>query len=156
MTQRSIAHGSFTLDRRYPAKPARVFKALSDPAAKKQWFNGPEEWGPDQHEMDFRIGGRETSVGGPPEGPLHKFDAIYQDIVRDHRIIYTYEMSLDDTKISVSLATFEITPDGDGSRLVLTEHGAFLDGFDDAGGRERGTTDLLDALGAYLARQAAN
>ena len=34
--------------------------------------------------------------------------------------------------------------------LKLTEQGAFLDGFDDAGGRERGTALLLDKLGASL------
>jgi uncharacterized protein YndB with AHSA1/START domain len=35
---------------------------------------------------------------------------------------------------------------GKGTRLVLTEQGAFLDGYDDAGSRERGTGGLLDAL----------
>jgi hypothetical protein len=35
----------------------------------------------------------------------------------------------------------------------VTEQGAFLDGFDDPGLRERGTIDLLDALRAELARQ---
>ena len=44
----------------------------------------------------------------------------------------------------------ELQPDGDGTRLVFTEQGAFLDGFDDPGLRERGTADLLDALGASL------
>jgi len=32
----------------------------------------------------------------------------------------------------------------------MTEQGAFLDGYDDAGSRERGTQQLLDALGASL------
>jgi len=32
----------------------------------------------------------------------------------------------------------------------LTEQGAFLDGYDDAGSREEGTGHLLDALGASL------
>jgi activator of Hsp90 ATPase-like protein len=33
-----------------------------------------------------------------------------------------------------------------GTRLKLTEQGAFLDGYDDAGSRERGTGSLMDAL----------
>ena len=37
-----------------------------------------------------------------------------------------------------------------GTHLVMTEPGAYLDGYDDAGSRERGTQHLLDALGASL------
>jgi hypothetical protein len=33
---------------------------------------------------------------------------------------------------------------------MVTEQGAFLDGYDDAGAREQGTGLLLDALGASL------
>jgi hypothetical protein len=40
-----------------------------------------------------------------------------------------------------------IKPKGAGTRLVVTEKGAFLDGYDDAGSRERGTGLLLDRLG---------
>jgi hypothetical protein len=34
--------------------------------------------------------------------------------------------------------------------LKVTEQGAFLDGYDDAGSREHGTGDLLDKLGKSL------
>ena len=62
-------------------------------------------------------------------------------------------MRLDDKKISVSLATMEIMPPAPAARrLKVTEQGAFLDGYDDAGSRERGTGFLLDKLGASLAR----
>ncbi len=57
-------------------------------------------------------------------------------------------------KLSVSLATIELTPAGKGTRLVLTEQGAFLDGYDDNGSRERGTNELIEKLGAWLARTA--
>jgi uncharacterized protein YndB with AHSA1/START domain len=36
------------------------------------------------------------------------------------------------------------------SGVVMTEQGAFLDGYDDAGSREHGTHFLLDALGDSL------
>jgi uncharacterized protein YndB with AHSA1/START domain len=64
-------------------------------------------------------------------------------------------MHLDDARISVSLATVEFTPEGAGTRLVFTEQGAFLDGYDDPAQRERGTRDLLDALDTALARALA-
>jgi len=78
------------------------------------------------------------------------FDATSPDIVQDRRIVFAYSMHLDDRRISVSLTTIEIWPDGDGARLSFTEQGAFLDGYDDAGSRERGTGELLDKVEASL------
>lgn len=150
MTERSTAHATFVIERFYDTSPARVFHALADPQAKRNWFVGPEEWGVAKWEMDFRVGGREVNSGGPKEGPTHTFHALYHDIVPDERIIYSYDMHLDDIRISVSLATIELKPEGAGTRLTFTEQGAFLDGYDDAGSRERGTRELLDALGASL------
>ena len=65
----------------------------------------------------------------------------------DARIVTAYEMHLDGTRISVSLGTVDIKPEGNGTRLTYTEQGAFLDGFDKPEIREKGTTELLDALG---------
>jgi len=88
--------------------------------------------------------------GGPPGGTVHYYNAIYQDIVPDQRIVLTYEMHLDKTRISVSLGTTEFKPAGKGTRLVYTEQAVFLDGYDDAGSRERGTRGLFDNLAAFL------
>ena len=63
MTKRSVAHATFTIERKYEAAPARVFAAFATREAKARWFSGPPEWGPDEGEMDFRVGGRETSRG---------------------------------------------------------------------------------------------
>jgi uncharacterized protein YndB with AHSA1/START domain len=157
LNKRSVSHATFVIERRYPASVARVYRALSDPATKGKWFVPPEAWDKETHQMDFRIGGVETSIGGPVGGPVHKFIAVYQDIVPNERIVYSYHMTLDDLRISVSVATFEIIPDGDHTQLRLTEMGAYLDGFDDGGKlREQGTNGLLDGLGAFLARTAAN
>ncbi len=154
MTTRSLEHGSFSIDRVYDASPARVFAAWADPAAKARWFTGPEHWVGFSHELDFRIGGREVSSGGPEGGPVHTYRALYWDIVQDERIVFTYEMLMDGTRISVSLATVELTPDGSGTRLSITEHGAFLDGHDFAAQRAQGTGSLLDALGRALQSDA--
>jgi hypothetical protein len=50
----------------------------------------------------------------------------------------------------VSLATIELKPGGKGTKLIFTEQGAFLDGYDNAGSQERGTRGLLGALDASL------
>jgi uncharacterized protein YndB with AHSA1/START domain len=154
VTERSVEHATFVAERTYDASPSRVFAAWADPAAKARWFGPAKEEGDGaEFELDFRIGGRELNRGAVSEGgPLFTYEALYQDIVADERIVYTYDMHLDDTRISVSLATVELRPDGPGTRLVFTEQGAFLDGHDSPAQREQGTGTLLDALAAELAR----
>jgi uncharacterized protein YndB with AHSA1/START domain len=152
----SVTHSTFSLERTYDASPARVFAAFADPEQKAVWFAGPPEWATPVYEFDFRVGGRERNSGGPKEGPVHHFEALYYDIVPDERIVYSYEMHLDDKRISVSLATIELAPAGDGTRLTLTEQGAYLDDFDDPKLRENGTGQLLEALGAHLAQTPAS
>ena len=146
----STHHASFSIERTYPSAPARVFAAWASQAAKARWFSGADEWTRQPHQLDFRVGGRETVAGSPPGGQLHRYEATYHDIVADQRIVSTYDMYLDATRISVSLATVELAPAGTGTRLTYTEHGVYLDGYDDAGSRERGTRELLDKLAAAL------
>jgi len=62
-------------------------------------------------------------------------------------------MHMDEDRISVSLGTVELAPDGDGTHLTYTEQGAFLDGLDSAELRQSGTGGLFDALGEELARE---
>ncbi len=155
MTERSVTHATFVVERRYDASPARVFAAWADPAVKARWFVGPDDWESSDHELDFRVGGREISRGGLPGGPVYAYEGRYQDIVPDERIVVAYDMHLDQTRISVSLATVELKPAGAGSRLTYTEQGAFLDGHDTPAQREQGTGSLLDGLGAELRREPA-
>ena len=150
MSQRSVTHGSFAIARVYDASPGRVFKAWADPAIKARWFVGPTDWRMLERSIDFRVGGKERLSGRKGSGVVSTFDAVYHDIVPDQRIIYCYDMRLDDVHISASLATVELAPAGSGTRLAFTEQAAFLDGYDDSGSRERGTRILLEQLGGEL------
>jgi uncharacterized protein YndB with AHSA1/START domain len=75
--------------------------------------------------------------------------------VPDPRIVFAYDMHLDDTRISVSLATVEFMPVRAGTRLIFTEQAAFLDGYNDLAGREEGTRVGLNNLDAELKREPA-
>jgi uncharacterized protein YndB with AHSA1/START domain len=146
MSDRSIEHATFVVERVYDVSPERVFAAWSDPRAKARWFHDSEG----EIELDFRVGGWEHGQGALPDGREYAFDALYRDIVPDRRIVYTYDMHLDGIRISVSLATAEFEPEGDGTRLVFTEQGAFLDGHEVPTRREQGMGSLLDSLGKWL------
>ncbi len=157
MSEHSTEHGSFRIERLLDAAPARVYSAFATAAGKARWFNGPQAQVL-AREFDFRPGGRDRlycqwppgSHGRHPAVRTTDFRAEYLDIVPDRRIVYAYEMFLDERKISVSLATVEFQPHGRNTRLVITEQGAFLDGFRDEGSREQGTNWLTDQLAASL------
>jgi uncharacterized protein YndB with AHSA1/START domain len=144
----SIKHATFTLERSYPASPARVFAAWSEPSAKARWYVGPDG----EHELDFRIGGTETNRGRHGDGPLLTFETRYDDIVPAQRIVYTSTMTADKTLTTVSITTVEFVADSEGTTLVLTQQGTYLDGHEEPSWREEGTSSQLDALGTELSR----
>jgi uncharacterized protein YndB with AHSA1/START domain len=155
VTERSVHHSTFVIERRYPAAPSRVFAAWANKEAKDVWMDDPDfKSDGSESEMDFRVGGHDRFGGLTPEGTSYRYDATYYDIVPDQRIVFSYEMYSGDDRMSVSLATVQITPDGDGTQLTYTEQGAFLDGIDKPEAREEGTVWLLDNLGSYLASHA--
>jgi uncharacterized protein YndB with AHSA1/START domain len=147
-TSRSTEHGTFTVTRTYPVPPERVFAAWSSQEAKARWFGAP---GSSVYELDFRVGGTEINRGGPPGGPVYFYEATYRDIVPAERIVYGYVMTADDELISVSVTAVEFSPAPSGTTLSFTEQGVFLDGADTSAVREKGTGELLDALGSALA-----
>jgi uncharacterized protein YndB with AHSA1/START domain len=149
---RSVVHATFHLERTYAAPAARVWRALTDVEAKQKWFGPPPEaWEQIERRMDVRVGGTERLKGRWEGATVSCFDATYHDVIAGERLVYSYEMHMNDRKISVSLATMQLKAEGAKTRLLVTEQGAFLDGYDDAGSREHGTGLLLDALGASLA-----
>lgn len=148
---RSIKHGTFVIERKFDYDPAFVFRAWTQPEAKARWFNGPpDKWKEQVREMDVRVGGRERVIGRFADGSESRFEAVYFDIVPDRRIVYAYDMYFQGNKLSVSLATIEFVKAGNGTKLIVTENGAYFDGYDDAGSRERGTLGLIDNLSRAL------
>ena len=153
--ERSVVFAMFCIERTYEATRAQVYRALTDPVAKASWFGAGGGLKILAREMDVRNGGREVLKGRWDSGTVSHFEAQYHDVVPQERLVYSYSMYLDERKISVSLATFELKVAGNGTRLILTEQGAFLDGYEDAGSREHGSGFLLDALGAALKASAS-
>jgi uncharacterized protein YndB with AHSA1/START domain len=154
-------HGTFFIERRYEAAPHRVFAAWSDPAAKRTWFVEGKGWEIRSYEIDFREGGREASnfrfldgVKVFGEETTFSNETIYDEIIPNERLIFTYSMSRNGKRFSVSLATVEFKPDGDGTRLMFTEHAAFFEGADGLQMREQGWQELLGRLDAFLTQGA--
>lgn len=150
MTERSIAHGTFTIERHYKHPVPRVFSAWSNPQFKRQWFGSPDPAKPGSV-FEFKEGGREYNADRMGDTDF-VYAVTYYDIVPDNRIIYAYEMHMNGQRISVSIATIEFTPSEGGTRMVLREDGAYLDGLDTSAQREAGTNYLMDQVGLWLDR----
>jgi uncharacterized protein YndB with AHSA1/START domain len=141
--QRTAEHSVFVVERVYGASPDRVFAAWSNPESKAKWFAKSDVF-------DFRVGGRESNNDTFPDGMTIQFEAFYQEIVPNERIVYTYTLDMNGERVSISVTTVEIKPEEGGTRLVFTEQGAFLDGRDTPAQREHGTGIMLDMLGKLL------
>jgi uncharacterized protein YndB with AHSA1/START domain len=144
-------HATFVLERDYPVPVERVWQAFANPDIKAQWF-GSDDFVEVQRVDDFRVGGVSTDDGRHGvDGPLSQFRATYTDIVEHQRIVYSYDMWLDDAHASTSITTILFEPTDSGTRLTFTEQGVHLDGIHGAGpeaaaGREEGTGQLLDKI----------
>ena len=146
----SVVHSTFTIERAYAVPPARVFAAWADPTAKARWFAGPDG----EHELDFRVGGREINRGRNDAGGVLTFESVYRDIVPERRIVYASTLFTGDTVATVSITTVELHPDDARTRLELVEQDTFLDGLEEPADRHTGTGQWLDALGSQLAARA--
>lgn len=155
MTERSVAHGVFTVERTYDAKPARVFAAWADPQIKGKWYGDPNKESVAEV-FEFRVGGRELRRGEVGPDQTYVLDSRYYDIVENRRIVHAYEVVINGARISVSIATIEFRPEGTRTRLVVTEQGTFLDGIEDPGERRGGTEFVLDRLAQVLAGAQPN
>ena len=154
MTGRRVDHETFTIERRFAAAPERVFAAWADPSAKRRWFAEGEGFTLKTHSLDFRIGGAEICDGLAPSGRSFLNETVYHDIVEDRRLVFSYRMVMDAVPISVSLATVELEPAGETTRMMFTEQIAILDGGDTRAAREGGWGWLLDRLADHLAERA--
>jgi len=148
IVEHTVTHSTFAVERTYPASPERVFAAWASTEAKAQWFVSLPEGAKVSVplELDFQVGGTERLGATMADGTEIEYDGCYQDIVPGRRIVATTRMYLNRRPMSVTVATVELTPVGDGTRLVLTEQGAYLDGLDEPKWREVGTREQLEHL----------
>ena len=108
------------IERRMPAPIARVWDYLTDPALRETWFAGGE--------FDLRRGGAVTlefdhSRISPEKEPPARFTAESRAVVHGtitrceppRVLAYSWRFMDEDSEV-----TFELTPDGEATRLVVT------------------------------------
>jgi len=144
-------HTSFTIERSFRASPAAVFAAWSDPESRRQWSDCHTEHTV-EFSLDFRPLGRETHRVEDPERGSQVIERIFFDIRPERRIVFAYDISLNEQRLSVSLVTVELTPTKSGTDVIYTEQIAYLDGHADLEQRIHGTGEGLDRLRLLVER----
>ncbi|QYU67198.1 SRPBCC domain-containing protein [Leptolyngbya sp. 15MV] len=147
----AIKHGSFTIERRYAAPPPKVFAAFAQADARRKWLVFAEGWTIHEYRPaePTVAGAVEFSRFSPPGAEVILTNATtWLHVDEGGTLIYAYHMTIGGAPLSSSLVTIGLHPDGDGTRLELTEQGAYFDG--NISGREEGTRALLDEVEKVL------
>lgn len=156
MSAIEVEHTTFVVERDLPGSPTHAFRFWADPRLKERWNACHPDWTVLEDKFDFRTGGSESKRWRTPEGKELTFHAAYLDIEPGQRIIYAYEMTFGGERLSASLVTVELRPDGARTRMKLTEQAAFLAGGGALEERIRGTEEGYDRLVAVIEQAFAN
>ncbi len=129
-----------------------VFKAYTDPKAIPHW------WGLDANstvvdEMDATRGGKWRFVEKSPEGEEHAFRGVYHDVVRNERIVWTFEY--EPWAGHVLLEEMLFIEQGEETRLEVRSVFQSVEDRDGmiATGMEEGANQSLKRLEAYVRAQ---
>lgn len=143
--------GKLRFNRTLTAAPARVFEALTSSADRMAWS------APDtdsvvliENQPDPAPGVREVSRVGPRDNPYVDVATDWVLLDAPARLIYAETLSAEDEPLGTSLATFELTPDGDGTQMRATVQIVCFVGREMMGEIEAGWTHAVDSLARHV------
>lgn len=103
----------FVIERTYNAPVDKVWKAITDKDDMKQWYFDLAEFRPEVG-FEFRF------EGGPDENTRYLHVCVVTEVMVDKKLTYSWRY---DGYAGMSHVTFELFPEGDKTRLVLTHAG---------------------------------
>jgi uncharacterized protein YndB with AHSA1/START domain/predicted transcriptional regulator YdeE len=115
---------SLILSRRIHAAPEKIYAAWTDPEKIARW------WGPSnaaetlRAETDVRVGGRFRIAFRDTDGDTHDVSGIYQEVVPNRRLVFSWAWITTPDRESQVTLTFE--PDGAATNFTLL-HEHFYD-----------------------------
>jgi uncharacterized protein YndB with AHSA1/START domain len=138
LTLKVLSDTQVEMSRVFNAPRELVWQAMTDPKAIPHWW-GLRANKTTVDKMDVTIGGVWRYLETDPEGNVHAFNGMYNEIVAPERLVYTFEyepmaghviidsVTLDDlgdkTRVSIA-STFQSKEDRDGMMQSGMESGA--------------------------------
>ena len=102
------------------AKPDRVYEAWTNPEQFSNWFSASPEMKCELPEFDCQVGGKYRFSMVSPDGTKYIGFGRYLVLDRPKRISFTWQWEESGTEKGESKVTIDLSPEGDGTRLVLT------------------------------------
>lgn len=115
---------SLNIVRRFKAAPEKVWHALTQPQALKQWMGPSDDFKCPIAEIDLRVGGRYHIGMQSPDGQMHDVSGVYREVVTHQKLVYTWAWKT--TPDRESLVTILLRAVDGGTELTLT-HEQFAD-----------------------------
>lgn len=147
----TVVHHTFVIEKTCEAPPARVFAAYADVGARQQW-GAPGGDTILYSASDFRVGGGDSFLCGPKTDLKYSGTVRYEDIVENIRIVFTESVRVENKTLSVGMTTWELLPDGSGTRLVATTQMISFVGAEMVEASESGSRAAIENLVKWLSR----
>jgi uncharacterized protein YndB with AHSA1/START domain len=130
-----------------------VYRAYTEPELIVRWW-GPAELETRIDELELRRGGRWRFVHTAPDGSEYAFRGVIHDLVRNERIVQTFEWEGMPGHVSLQTLTLE---EAEGGGTKVTAHAVFQtvedrDGMADTGARDHapvGAAQLAEVLRSF-------
>jgi uncharacterized protein YndB with AHSA1/START domain len=152
MTMTATFHATLVFEREIPAPIEEVFAAFADPVARTAWGAPSDTAVVIYDEADFREGGQDRFRCGAKPNPNIYGTTRYLEITANRRVVSSETIVVDGKRLCASLATLELTPDGEKTKLKSTTQLASFIGEDMVKGHEMGTNASLDNLVQYFSK----
>ena len=155
----AVKFDSFEMDEAFACPVQKLFAAFTDPVTKRAWYADgahAETHETLEYALDPQVGGKEVfrlALNDKTPMPGLEIEMVGECVARvdNALLVYASRMSARGQVVSITNEAFEFTADGAGSRLRLTQQGAYLEGSDGPELRRRGHEQLLSDLRRYLA-----
>jgi uncharacterized protein YndB with AHSA1/START domain len=143
-------HATLVFERVIPASTEAVFAAFADPVARAAWGAPSDTAVLIYDQADFREGGQDRFRCGPSADPNIHGLTQYLEIIANRRVVSIETIVAEGKRLSASLTTLELMPEGETTRLKSTIQLASFIGEAMIKGNEIGNNASLDNLLEYF------
>lgn len=140
-------HATIVVERHLDAAPERVFSAWT--VERGHWDVPKAGWVVAELESDLRVDGWHRTRFGPSEDPAFESRGRYLEVREDELLVMAGVLYERGAPTTATMTTIDITPDGDGTQLVVTDQSAYFGG-ETPDMREAGLSVLVDHLEEHL------
>ncbi len=112
--------GQFSLERRYPVAPEKLWHLLTDAAMREQWGAPSEGTVLVVEASDLREGGIDRHRCGPAEAPEFHVETRWYRLDAPHLAAFTETVDAAGARIATSLVTYRLEAEAGGTVLGLS------------------------------------